>query len=610
MNIKNRLHLKEEKLFLLDVLKPYKFAVLIFITISILVSVFDGVSIGLLVPLLGFLQGAQAVDSLPGFARGYAEIIHPYSLETQIILSVGFVILAILLKNLLLGLAFRKGLWLSNHINADVRSRIMKILLTVGIDYHHKTKVGELIEKTINFSSIMRDLFISFIEFAVYLFMLIILLFLMLLLSWQLTLVAVLMGIIILVATHFYMKQISKLGERTAKTSQALTNAVQENLSAVQLIQSYNKENDQLININEKINTQMKADIRLGWRVYWSQPITEGLNVLAIGILLIVSAIFLPQNNRLELAQLLPFLYILFRTVNTLKVLIGLRSAILSRWPYLILVYDLVREDNKPFIHDGNQAFLKLKKEIRFKSVFFNYEQKKNVLENINFSIPKGKTTAIVGKSGAGKSTVVNLLLRFYDPQQGAVLIDERPLTEFLLASYRRKIGVVSQDTFIFNDTVRFNIGFGLHEDVDEKQIIEAAKKAGAHEFIQELPDAYDTILGDRGVKLSGGQRQRISIARAILKDPKILILDEATSSLDTITEQKIHDTLKEVSRNRTVIIIAHRLSTVQNADQIIVFKKGQIEEIGTHDELQKQRGEYCILMQMQSSSSPFNNLK
>jgi ATP-binding cassette, subfamily B, bacterial MsbA len=601
MNIKNRLFLKEEQLFLFDVLRTYKFAVLIFVIISIFVSVFDGVSIGLLVPLLGFLQGIQTLDSLPGFARGYADIIQPFSVEIQILLSVGFVMLAILLKNLLLGLAFRKGLWLSNHINADVRSRIMKILLTVGIDFHFKTKVGELIEKTINFSSIVRDLFITFIEFVIYSFMLIILLFLMVLLSWQLTMVAVFLGAAIIVITHFYMKKISKLGERTAKTSQALTSAVQENISAVQLIQSYNKEKDQLISINKKIETQMKADIRLGWRVYWSQPITEGLNVIAIGILLIVSVIWLPQNNRLELALLLPFLYILFRAVNALKLLSALRSTILSRWPYLKLVNELVREDNKPFILDGNQEFLKLKKDIRFESVFFNYEQKKNVLENVNFSIPKGKTTAIVGKSGVGKSTVVNLLLRFYDPQQGAVLIDKRPLTEFLLASYRSKIGVVSQDTFIFNDTVRFNIGFGLEKDVDEKEIIKAARKAGAHDFIKELPERYNTLLGDRGVRLSGGQRQRISIARAILKDPEILILDEATSSLDTITERKIHDTLSTLSRNRTVIIVAHRLSTIQNADLIIVLKDNKVAEIGKPQELLQQKGEYYSLIKEQS---------
>jgi subfamily B ATP-binding cassette protein MsbA len=206
----------------------------------------------------------------------------------------------------------------------------------------------------------------------------------------------------------------------------------------------------------------------------------------------------------------------------------------------------------------------------------------------------------LTGKGGAGKSTIVNLLLRFYDPQHGAILLDGEPLPSFKLESYHRKIGVVSQDTFLFNNTVKFNIAFSAIATPSDEQIIAAAKKAGAHEFIMELPNGYDTFVGDRGVKLSGGQRQRISIARAILRDPEILILDEATSALDAKTERRIYQAILELSQGRTVIIIAHRLSTIKNADQIIVLKNGQVAEIGGREELLERGGEYYQLAQAQ----------
>jgi len=601
MKFLNRSGLRQEIRFLLDILKPFKWIIIVFIIASILASVFDGVSIGLFIPIVSFWQGGEVSEGIPRLFEKFIDLLQPYEPGVQIVLSVVFVILAVLLKTGLVGFAFKQGLWLSNRANANIRSRILKVLLTVGIDYHHKSRVGELIEKTINHTQMLKDLLINLMELIVFFFMLIILVTLMFILSWQLTLFAFILGSIFMTILSLYLKQLSKHGKRTSETSQELTNAVQENLSAVQLIQSYNKQRHQLNMLKDKIEDHTQADFRVSSRLYWVQPMTEGLGVIAIGVLLIVAFLFLPDGNQLNLAQLLPFLYILLRSIQTLRLLNSVRGQITARWPYLTLVYDLVREDNKPFIPDGDAFCSGMKKKIAFHNVSFSYEQEKDVLKDISLSIPYGKTTAIVGESGVGKSTIVNLLFRFYDPQKGVIRLDEQPLTDFRLASYRRKIGVVSQETFIFNNSVRFNIAFALNEEVSEKQIMEAAKKAGAHGFIQELPEKYNTILGDRGVKLSGGQRQRISIARAILKAPEILILDEATSSLDTITEQKIHNTLNEVGRNRTVLIIAHRLSTVQNADQIIVLKDGRVAEVGTPENLLKRRGDYYALMKAQS---------
>lgn len=602
--MKSKSHIRDEWRFLFQTVSPYKKTIFLFLVASLLASLFDGISIGLLIPVVGIWQGESAVSELPRFLRGFIDLLQSHNPVTQIILSILIVIVAIIIKNVLVGFSFRLGLYLSNRINVDIRTQVLKILMTVGIDYHHKSRIGELIDKTIGHTQLLRELITAIIEFIVFSLTFIILFLLMLMISWQLTLYATVLGFTFTFLLSLYLKGLTKYGKRSSETSRALNSAIHENLSAVHLIQSYNKQDQQISKLYEKIEDHAKADMRSSFRLYWVQPITEGMGVIAIGVLLIVSLILLPSNMRMNLAQLLPFLYILLRNVQTLRLLNSIRGVILYRWPYLHQVYDLIREDNKPFIPDGDMVCPGFGESIIFEHVTFAYEDGIDILRDISFDIPHGKTTAIVGESGVGKSTIVNLLMRFYDPQKGEVLMDGQTIRNFKVSTYRHKIGVVSQDTFIFNDSVRFNIGFSLDEDVPESQLFNAARKAGAHDFISEMPDGYDSLLGDRGVKLSGGQRQRIAIARAILKDPEILILDEATSSLDTITEQMIHDTLTELGRDRTVIIIAHRLSTVQNADKIIVLKDGRVAEAGIPETLIKRKGEYYALMKAQSKKA------
>jgi len=347
--------------------------------------------------------------------------------------------------------------------------------------------------------------------------------------------------------------------------------------------------------LKEKIAVTGKDLHRAYFGNYMVHLITEGFGIIAIGFLFLIAMAWYDFENKLLLVQLLPFIYILTRLMPVMKTLNQARGNIMSRWPFLNLVHDLIRLDNKPIVKDGQRIYTGLRKGIYFKSVTFSYEDKPAV-EDLHFMIPMGKTTAIVGKSGAGKSTIISLLMRFYDPQRGSICIDNEPLKEFQKDSYRCNIGVVGQDTFIFNDTVKNNVAFGALDSPTDELITEAAKKAGAHNFIMGLPKGYETFLGDRGVTLSGGERQRISIARAILRDPEILILDEATSSLDMGTEELIHKALTDLSRDRTVIIIAHRLSTIRGADQIIVLRDGKVAEVGKEIGLIKKKGEYYKL--------------
>jgi ABC-type multidrug transport system fused ATPase/permease subunit len=266
-------------------------------------------------------------------------------------------------------------------------------------------------------------------------------------------------------------------------------------------------------------------------------------------------------------------------------------------------VMSLLDRSDKPYIRSGSHPFTELKRAIAFRAVDFNYGSgEKPALQNISLCIPQGKTTAIVGPSGAGKSTLISLICRFYDPTAGKIEIDGQPLKQLDLAAWRRQIAVVSQQVHIFSTSVYDNIAYG-REDATEADVIAAAKQANAHEFICQLPQGYQTPVGDQGLRLSGGQRQRIALARALIRQPTILILDEATNALDSISEQLIQEAINRLSRHCTLIVIAHRLSTIEQADQIIVLQAGQIKEQGRLHELLANQGLFSQLYTLQNRS-------
>ncbi|NEO96144.1 MAG: ATP-binding cassette domain-containing protein, partial [Moorea sp. SIO3G5] len=334
---------------------------------------------------------------------------------------------------------------------------------------------------------------------------------------------------------------------------------------------------------------------------YLPEPILETLPMVALGILA-VSAVLFEGGTATILPLLLTFLLALQRLSARLKGTSTTITFLVDNSARMVRLETILDQRDKVFEHSGTEQFTRLREDIEFKSVSLSYSNDDNLaLNNLTFTLPRHQVTALVGESGAGKSSIIDLFIGLYQPTAGHILVNGRPLADYCLEDWRRQIGVVSQDTFIFNDSILENLRYG-RPSASLDEVVEAAKAAQAHRFILALPDGYETVVGERGYKLSGGQRQRLALARALIKQPEILILDEATSALDSESEKLIQQALEQFQKERTVIVIAHRLSTIAEADQILVLERGEVVEHGTHKSLLHQGERYARYWKLQSS--------
>ena len=370
--------------------------------------------------------------------------------------------------------------------------------------------------------------------------------------------------------------------------------SLQEMLSGFTVIKSFCREKHEekrfAVNNKDYYNVQQRI-VRVDAR---TTPVMEVLSMAGVAVVLWFGGKDV-INGAWTLGDFTAFILAVQQMYQPIKNFSQLNSTIQQAVSASERVFEILDEENKIFNLPDAKNIDVFSKDIVYKNVSFEYEQNKSILKNINIDIKKGQTVAFVGSSGSGKSTIANLLLRFYDVNSGEILVDETDIKNLTLESLRDKIGVVSQDVFLFNDTVKYNIAYGKLDAGDE-EIENAAKAANAHKFISAMPDGYNTLIGERGMKLSGGEKQRIAIARAMLKNPPILVLDEATSALDSESEKLVQGAIETLMKNRTVILIAHRLSTVKNADQIIVIDKGTVVERGKHQELLDKNGVYAKL--------------
>lgn len=421
--------------------------------------------------------------------------------------------------------------------------------------------------------------------------------------SWQLTVASVLLFGLMAVGLSTLNRRVRESSFPVSQARGEFTAIASEFINGIRTVQAFATQDYERRRFYRASDEMATTAIRANNQITIVRPLAEAIaSTILIGMIVVGMGVFV-SSGALEVGALLTFIFLLFRLVPAIQEINGSLAGMSSLQGSVQAIEELLRRDNKPYLTNGYRPFPGLQRAIEFTSMDFGYDHDSLVLQNITLTIPKGQTVALVGASGAGKSTLADLIPRFYDPTQGTICFDGVDLREFDLTSLRKRIAVVSQDTFIFNASVRNNIAYGL-EGVSDADVMQAAKLANAVEFIEDLPQGLNTVLGDRGVRLSGGQRQRIAIARALLRDPEILILDEATSALDSVSERLIQASIEKLSVGRTVIAIAHRLSTIANADKVVVMEQGQIVEQGTYQELLALRGKLWNYHQMQHQVS------
>ncbi|MDQ1557675.1 MAG: ATP-binding cassette, subfamily bacterial MsbA [Pyrinomonadaceae bacterium] len=418
--------------------------------------------------------------------------------------------------------------------------------------------------------------------------------------SWRLTLGSLLIAPIIGVMTAKFGKNLRNLARETYEGSQRLVDTAQESLANHHIVKAYRGEAREQQRFTTVARQIVGANLRSARINGFAPPMIEMIGVIAVAILLYFGRREIMSGN-MNPAQFLTFLFFLFSSYDPMRKLSRLQNALEVALAAARHVWE-VMDENAETVERADAVELKpLGDAIELRDVSFEYanSEERTVLRDVNLRIPAGQMVALVGESGGGKSTLSKLILRFHDPVSGAILWDGTDLRDASLKSLRRHIGLVTQETVLFNDTVRYNISYS-RPDATDAQIEEAARVAFAHDFIEELPDGYDTIVGERGIFLSGGQRQRLAIARAVLADASVLVLDEATSALDAESERLVQKALANLTRDRTTLVIAHRLSTIRRADAIVVMERGRIIEMGRHEELLTQSGTYKKLYELQ----------
>ncbi|MBN2487362.1 MAG: ABC transporter ATP-binding protein [Bacteroidales bacterium] len=591
---------------------PYKANVTFVFIFHLLSSVFSVFSLSMIIPFLSILFGQfpKVTEPVP-FALNYDSIVTNFSyyisnlidskgdLAALGAISVG-VLMLFFLKNLAHYLASYNMSPVTTGVVCDLRNALYQKTLHLPLGYYSEERKGDLIARVSNDVlevevSVLRSLELIFRDPL----LIIIYLSTLIVLSPQLTGLVLLM--ILLTALI-----IGRIGRTLRKTSVKVQNQLgfllslfEETLGGLKIIKSFNAENKSEQRFRDSNNVFRRLVIKMWRRRDLASPMSEFLGAVVVVIIIYIGGrIVLAENGALKPATLIGYLVIFSQIIQPAKSLSQSYYNILKGYASIERINKILHADNPITNVPKPVEAQSFNQSIEYKNVNFKYAEAP-VLKNINLCIEKGKTIALVGQSGSGKTTLADVLPRFWDVQDGEILIDSIPIKNIKLSDLRGLMGIVSQEAILFNDSFFNNIAFGS-ENATLEQVIAAAKVANAHDFIMATEKGYESNVGDRGSKLSGGQRQRISIARAVFKNPPILILDEATSALDTESEYLVQEALTNLMKNRTSIVIAHRLSTIRNADTICVMHEGRIVEQGTHDQLLSLSGVYKKLYEMQ----------
>lgn len=599
----------------LKYLIPYKKFQILSIVFNILYALFSSISMLSLLPMVKVLfeEGEKlrekpVFNGFQDFDLNYLENYLNYSITTiqdtkghlaTLIMVVAFVLSTFLLKNVFNYLSILYMTYLNNGILKDLRQDVYDKVISLNVGFFSNERKGDLIARMTSDINTIKVSFMGVLMMVREPLTILFTLAGMFAISWKLTIFV----LFFIPISGFLISKVSKniksqSGDIFALEGHLLSN-IEETLGGIKIIKNFTSENyfsKKFKDFTENINTINNS---IGKKMSLSAPASEFLGIFAISILLVYGGSLVLIEKSLSGGAFMAYMGLAYQILTPAKAITKANHALQGGNAAYERVAFILDAENPLKDKIGAKVISEFTKEIKFNNISFKYKDD-YVLKDFNLTVPKGKTVALVGESGSGKSTLANLITRFYDVNEGNITFDGVDIKDVTTKSLREQMGIVAQDSILFNDTIANNISLGI-EDANDEKIIAAAKVANAHNFISEFPHKYQNNVGDGGNLLSGGQRQRIAIARAVMKNPPIMILDEATSALDTESEKLVQNALENMMENRTSLVIAHRLSTIQNADLIVVMKKGRIVEQGSHEELLKMNGTYTNLVSLQS---------
>jgi subfamily B ATP-binding cassette protein MsbA len=604
---------------LLGFLRPHWWRMAGTIAANMAAAVLDVFTITLLIPFLNALFNLPQSGLILGIQqRLVGAFLDPADRMGSLRNILIIIMAAVVLKNLLIWLSSQLGASLQEHVTRDLRNSVYSHLQRLPLPFFTRTKTGQLLARVLNDTqqtkAVITESVTRSIQSAALVITSIATLFSI---SWRLTLLTLVVAPILIGLLQPVLRSLRRGHKKLSNQFGDMTAVVQEAVSGIRLVKSFGGEEYEYARFKTASDTYARGMMRVTRLAQLSIPIAETVGTGVAVIVLWFGAREVLINGTIDGTTLIGFLAITLRILQPLKQLSQVPTVAAQSMAAAERVFEILDAESEYDRDRGTRTVDGLHQSIEFEHVTFAYETgteegrrrdggssvpppSPNVLDDVSFTARRGDVTAIVGASGAGKTTLVDLLPRFYEPTGGAVKLDGVDTREIKLKSLRSLTGIVSQDTVVFNDTVRNNLAYGMADKFTDEEVIAAARAANAHDFISQLPDGYNTILGERGTRLSGGQRQRIAIARALLIDPPILILDEATSALDTESERLVQEAIDRLLRGRTVFVIAHRLSTIAHATQILVLDQGRLVERGTHDDLLARRGTYHRLHALQ----------
>ena len=547
----------------------------------------------------------SGIADLSNFGQEYlafyiTKLNDDYGAKYALLLVVGIVIVTALLKNIFNYLASFQITILRNGVLKDLREKLYSKIVHLPISYYSDQRKGDVMTKMLGDVGEVQNSFFQILELVVREPLTIVFsIFAMLAISVKLTLfVFIFIPISGLIISRIG-KNLKAKSIRAQNEQGIFISTLDETLTGLKVVKSYNAESAFIQKFNDSLDRLLKLTTSIANKNNLASPMSEFLGIVTIAVLLWFGGIMVLEDLSLKGTQFIAYMGLAYTILTPAKAISKASYQVKSGLAAAERVFTLLEQEN--VVVNKPNAFVKhtFENKISVKNINFAY-QDDNVLKNFSFEVEKGKTIALVGQSGSGKSTIANLLTRFYDINEGSIEVDGVEVRDWDMHALRGLIGLVTQDSILFNESIKNNLLIGKPNATDE-EIIEALKIANAYEFVAALPNGIDTNIGDAGGKLSGGQKQRLSIARAVLKNPPIMILDEATSALDTESEKLVQDALEKMMQNRTSIVIAHRLSTIQKADNIIVMQKGEIVEQGKHADLIAKNGTYSRLVALQT---------